>query len=226
MSNRSLVGLVASMAVMVAGCATAYKPVTGIPQITSNAKMKVYSANSSMAIAQTNPKDDAQQKQYVFTQTFLPGINVQTAVLNAENTFGIRLTRSYNMGFYDYNGHIGNRNDATVTYTVQWKSPNEVLFVDCFIQGPIQSLSLSELKSIATDYLGFVATLPYRGSKPELAKKWVVSTIQSTHFPRKYAITHKIGKANFYLFPYTVIPGTSNSPKELHAELDISTDSY
>ncbi len=225
-SRWLLNGLVIAVSLLAAGCGTSNKAATDIPHISSDVKMKVYSVSSSTTIGQTDPKDNAQQKQYVFTQTFLPGLNVQTAVLNAENTFGVRLTRSYNMGFYDYNGRIGSADDVTVTYTVQWKSQNQVLFVDCFIQGPAQALSLSELKSIATDYLGFIATLPYTGSKPELAKKRVDSTIRSTYFPSKYAVTHKIGKANFYLFPYYVIPQISSKQKLLHAELDISADTY
>lgn len=119
---------------------------------------------------------------------------------------------------YSYMGRIGKSDDVVVMYSVYWKSPTEIAWIDCHIQAAANAVSLSELKSVATAYLGFVATLPYSGSQPDLAKKWVVDTIQSTNKPSKYMTRNKFGSVYFYLDPYFIIQ-TPNSPKLIDVEL-------
>lgn len=80
--------MVASL--LVVGCGRSYKPVTGIPQVSPHAKMKVFSADgSNKKIGRTTSQDNAKENSVKFVGTYIPGLNIQTAVLNAENTLGL-----------------------------------------------------------------------------------------------------------------------------------------
>lgn len=60
------------------------------PQVNPDAMMKVYSMEGAKQIGKTNPEDDAKTKDLIFAQR-IPGLNIQTAVLNMEKTWDQRL---------------------------------------------------------------------------------------------------------------------------------------
>ncbi|GMA64145.1 hypothetical protein NZD89_02175 [Alicyclobacillus fastidiosus] len=199
------------------GCGTtASKGTTNdLPETSTNtdSTMKVYPYNSSLSIGKTNPKDDAQAKQFTFTQPDIPGLNIQTVVLNMQNTWGIKPgNASFQAGWYTYNGYRV-ENGISDGYTVNWRSPQQVTVVDFSVV--TTKGTPSELKAEAIKYLGYAATLPYTGANPATAMQWVQHELQ-TYDGKQMTVDQKIGKVYFMLGPYV------KNGNQLISELTIS----
>lgn len=216
----TLAGVAAISVLSIAGCATAVNTGT----------MKTYSVNSSESIGQTNAKDNAVEKQGTYLQPNLPGINIQTVVLNL-NTLGFNSSSDFlsTAGVYVYSGVTSKENGILSTYQCPWISPTEVQQVEVDVTAPYGT-SLTDFKTVAEKKLGFLATLPYTGSNPVQAKRWVINTIKAAKQPytrfikRQFGgvIQPKFGGVKFYLCPYTVQSNLPGQPNGLNAELFIT----
>jgi len=163
-----------------------------------NSMMKAYSYDSSSPIGKTNPQDDAQAKQYIFTQPNIPGLNVQTVVLNMQNTWGIKPGNAiFQDGWYTYNGYRF-ENGISDGYAVNWRSAKKVTVVDFSVV--TTKATPFELKAEAIKYLGYAATLLYTGANPATAKQWVQHELQ-TYDGKQMTVGHKIGNVYFMLGP-------------------------
>jgi hypothetical protein len=225
--NFRLSSLLMLTALSLAGCGTAG---LNLFHSTSATTMKKYSVNSSKSIGQTNPKDNAIIKKFITLQPDLPGINIQTVVLNL-NTLGFNSSSDFlsTAGVYVYSGITSKVNGMYATYQCPWDSPTKVEQVEMDVTAP-NGTSLSDFKALVEKDLGFLATLPYTGSKPVQAKQWVVNTIKTAKQPNSGFIKHqfggltepKFGGVKFYLCPYTVQSNLPGQPEGLNAELFIT----
>lgn len=210
-----IIGLGYVAAATLTGCGTATN--ASVASSLDNSMMKVYPYNSSLSIGKTNPKDDAQAKQMVFTQPNIPGLNVQTVVLNLQNSWAIKpVNAGFAEGWYSYNGHRV-QNGISDGYAVNWRSPKQVTVVDFAVvtSKTDKNVTESELKSAASQFLGYAATLPYTGANPKSARKWVQSEIQNSN--TSIEIGYKMGNVYFTLVPYQKL-----QDNQMMAELTIS----
>ena len=214
----SIIGVGCVAAATLTGCGTSQNASTPATSGSSNnPMMKVYRYNSSLSIGKTNPKDDAQAKQMIFTQPYIPGLNVQTVVLNLQNSWGIKpVNAGFAEGWYSYNGHRV-QNGISDGYAVNWRSPKQVTVVDYAVVSSKTSKNVTEyqLKSAASQFLGYAATLPYTGANPSSARKWVQSEIQNSN--TSGTVGYKIGQVYFTLYPYQKLQDS-----QMMAELTIS----
>jgi len=210
--NLIVFGVLSAAMLSISGCGTAQKT-GGQPQTNTHSTMKVYRYDSSSPIGNTNPQDDAKARQYIFTQPYIPGLNVQTVVLNMQNTSGINPGNAlFQDGWYTYNGYRV-ENGISDGYAVNWRSPQKVTVVDFSVV--TTKATSSELKAEAIKYLGYAATLPYTGANPATAKQWVQHELQ-TYDGKQMTVGHKIGKVYFMLGPYV------KNGNQLISELTIS----
>lgn len=214
MRNGLIVISAFSVAILsLAGCGTSTK--TSGPSLGTNrgSIMNAYKYDSSSAIGKTNLKDDAKAKRFTFTQPDIPGLNVQTVVLNMQNTWGIKPgSPSFQAGWYTYNCYRV-ENGISDGYAVNWRSSQKVTVVDFSVV--TTTATPSELKAEAIKYLGYAATLPYTGANPVSAKQWVQHELE-TYDGKQMTVGHKIGNVYFTLGPYV------KSGNQLISELTIS----
>ncbi|MCF8568565.1 hypothetical protein LLE49_27990 [Alicyclobacillus tolerans] len=216
-NGLSVMGVFAIATLSLSGCGTTASQAmtnghTGTQENTDST-MKVYPYNRSLSVGKTNPKDDVKAKQFIFTQPDIPGLNVQTVVLNMQNTWGIKPgNASFQAGWYTYKGYRV-ENGISDGYTVNWRSPQKVTVVDFSVV--TTKATPSEQKAEAIKYLGYAATLPYTGANPANAKQWVQNELQ-TYDGKQTTVGHKIGNVYFTLGPYV------KSGNQLISELTIS----
>ncbi|MFB5193073.1 hypothetical protein [Alicyclobacillus fastidiosus] len=151
--------------------------------------------DSAEQLGKTNLEDNSKTKNLVFAQR-IPGLNIQTVVLNMEKS--LKFTSGFRDNLYYYDGTLGDKTEGVqLLYSVSWYSPTQILSIGCTVVSDVvgKNVSESELRSVASNFLGYCATLSYTNSNPQLAKEWVID--QAPH-PSKGARQY-IGKINLVL---------------------------
>lgn len=60
------------------------------------------------------------------------------------------------------------------------------------VKATVLNYSSKSTESLAKDFLGFIATIPYTGSKPNEAKNWVISNINKSCTTSIAGVTYEI----------------------------------
>jgi hypothetical protein len=189
--------------------------VTSLPHVSSDAMMKRYTLNSSNTIGK-HPKNYSVNKNVTYANVF-PNLNVQTPVLNMKRTWGMKFTSGFSIDHNYYYGSIGDsKKGIKLNYEIDWHTQTQVLPIACWVSSDVvgSRVSESQMKSVASRFLGYCSTIPYNHSNPKMAKQWVVDTLESrrTLYP---GIDRKIGNVTFTLHEFKL------KNNEHRIELDI-----
>lgn len=132
----------------------------------------------------------------------IPGIFPADIYINLENRYGLKMNAKQGAtgsGIY-YGEKTIKKGIKLVCQIYTDESGILVDFVDFIVDASdgIGFVSQSQVNSIAQDYLGYGATVPYDDSKPLEAKNWVVNNIKNIKFGK--TLTKTIGSVELELF--------------------------
>lgn len=141
------------------------------------------SLNNDTTLGRTNPKDNSNFKRGVVYGLVFSGVNIQTVVLNMEKVWNMKTASDFNNATpgYVYRGNVGDSTTGIrLNYGVEWDTATKVKGLGCFVysEGVGNGVPMSELVSVAGNFFGYCATVPYTNSNPQKAKQWVLDNIE------------------------------------------------
>ncbi len=132
----------------------------------------------------------------------IPGILPADIYLSLEKKYKLKVDMKQGAtGNYYYYGEKTMKKGVKIICQMYLEENSLLIAFANFIvdaSGGIGIVSKSAINEIAKDYLGYCATIPYDGSKPLEAKKWVINNIGN--IKQGKVLSKTIGKVKFELF--------------------------
>lgn len=121
---------------------------------------------------------------------YIPGISAVDLHGNLTNK-GFKLEKKLDpkMCYWKCSYHT---NEYEYIATAYGDSPTKIYKIEAVVL----NYSNKNISSIAKDFLGYIATIPYDGSKPLEAKKWVITNINKNSKKSFGKVEYQIVKSN------------------------------
>lgn len=168
-----------------------------------NQPQKISSESSGESINEITPQlEENNEISEEYQSRGIPGIVPADIYINLENKYGLKMDLkkgASGSGIY-YGEKLIKRGIKIICQIYTDDSGILINFIDFIVDASngIGLASQSQINSIAQDYLGYGATVPYDDSKPLEAKNWVINNI--VNIKQGEVLSKTIGKVKFELF--------------------------